>query len=156
YTWSTIGGSLPAGLSLTTGGTISGTPTTAGTPNFTVQVQDNGSQTNSKALSITINPGPLTILTNSPLPNGKANTAYTQQALTAPGGPPDYSWSLASGSPQLPAGLTLTPGGVISGTPTTATTVTVNVQVQDSTPQTITKSLTITVDPPSLPLTAGL
>ncbi len=41
YTWSIINGSLPAGLSLNpTTGQISGTPTTAGTSSFTVQVTD--------------------------------------------------------------------------------------------------------------------
>ncbi|MCJ7515404.1 MAG: putative Ig domain-containing protein, partial [Dehalococcoidia bacterium] len=55
YTWSIISGSLPVGLSLTqSSGLIAGTPTTAATSNFTVQVND-GSTTASKPLSITIN-----------------------------------------------------------------------------------------------------
>jgi hypothetical protein len=40
YTWTVISGSLPPGLSLSSAGVISGTPTTAGTYNFTVQVID--------------------------------------------------------------------------------------------------------------------
>ncbi len=40
YTWSIISGSLPPGLSLDTSGNITGTPTTPGTYNFTVQVVD--------------------------------------------------------------------------------------------------------------------
>lgn len=40
YTWTVISGALPPGLSLSTSGVISGTPTTAGTYNFTVQVID--------------------------------------------------------------------------------------------------------------------
>jgi hypothetical protein len=56
YTWSIISGSLPAGLSLNSStGVISGTSTTAGTSNFTVQVTDVDSNTATKALSITIN-----------------------------------------------------------------------------------------------------
>src|SRR5205823_7815501 len=44
YAWSVISGSLPAGLTLNaTSGAISGTPTTAGTSNFTVQVIDSSS-----------------------------------------------------------------------------------------------------------------
>jgi hypothetical protein len=60
YTWSLLSGTLPAGLSLNTStGGITGTPTTAGTSNFTVQVADSSSpqQAVSKALSITINAG---------------------------------------------------------------------------------------------------
>ncbi len=40
YTWSIISGTLPIGLSLSSSGVISGTPTVAGASNFTVQVQD--------------------------------------------------------------------------------------------------------------------
>jgi hypothetical protein len=58
YSWQITAGSLPGGLSLT-GAVISGTPTTTGTSNFTVQVTDSTTptpQTASAALSITINP----------------------------------------------------------------------------------------------------
>lgn len=40
YTWTVISGALPPGLSLDTAGNITGTPTTQGTYNFTVQVVD--------------------------------------------------------------------------------------------------------------------
>lgn len=53
YTWTRTAGSLPVGLSLSSSGVISGTPTTAGTYNFTVQVSD-GIQTASRGLSITV------------------------------------------------------------------------------------------------------
>lgn len=54
YTWSLTAGSLPSGLSLgASTGTISGTPTTAGTSNFTVQASS-GSRSATRALSITI------------------------------------------------------------------------------------------------------
>ncbi|MFL6449643.1 MAG: N,N-dimethylformamidase beta subunit family domain-containing protein [Bryobacteraceae bacterium] len=54
YTWSITSGSLPLGLTLNTAtGGITGTPTTAAAPNFTVQVSDKASAT-TKALSITI------------------------------------------------------------------------------------------------------
>ncbi|MFA6169166.1 MAG: Calx-beta domain-containing protein [Candidatus Margulisiibacteriota bacterium] len=57
YTWAITVGSLPAGLSLNTStGVISGTPTTAQTANFTVQVTDAAAKTATKALSITIDP----------------------------------------------------------------------------------------------------
>jgi hypothetical protein len=58
YTWTVVSGALPTGLSLApTTGVVSGTPTGSGTSDFTVQVTDQNSQTATKALSITINPG---------------------------------------------------------------------------------------------------
>lgn len=55
YTWSLLSGSIP-GLSLSTAGVISGTPTTAGTYQFTVQVNDANNCTANKNLQIIINP----------------------------------------------------------------------------------------------------
>ena len=52
-TWSVSNGSLPAGLSLGTDGTISGKPTTADTYTFTVKAENNAGS-DSKELSITI------------------------------------------------------------------------------------------------------
>lgn len=53
--WTISSGFLPAGLSLSSGGTISGTPTTAGTANFTVMVEDDDDDSDTQALSIEIN-----------------------------------------------------------------------------------------------------
>lgn len=61
YTWNISAGSLPDGLSINPNtGAITGTPTTAGTSNFTVQVTDSHdpAATDSQALSILINPPP--------------------------------------------------------------------------------------------------
>ncbi|HUQ59922.1 M4 family metallopeptidase [Lentzea sp.] len=54
YTWSATG--LPAGLSVN-GGTISGTPTTAGTSNVTVTAQDSTGRSGSASFSWTVGTG---------------------------------------------------------------------------------------------------
>ncbi len=68
YTWSVASGSLPAGLSLNAyTGTISGTPTSAGTVNIIAQVVDSGTpaQTTSKSFSVFIEQnGPILIITS--------------------------------------------------------------------------------------------
>ncbi len=51
-------------------------------------------------------PGPLTILTSSPLPAGTTSMLY-DITLAPSGGTPPYAWSLAPGSPTLPNGLVL-------------------------------------------------
>jgi hypothetical protein len=51
------------------------------------------------------------------LPNGTLNTPYSA-TLQATGGSGSYNWSICpSGCGSLPPGLTLSPSGVISGTP---------------------------------------
>ncbi len=55
---------------------------------------------------------------------------YYSQSLYASGGTAPYTWSLLSGT--LPAGLTISSTGVISGTPTAAGTATFTANVMDT------------------------
>ena len=83
YSWKVVAGNLPAGFSpLSTSGIISGTPTTAGTTNFTVEVTDSAKPagTASADLSITVDPnaandsklnGNYAFLVNGFDPNGR-------------------------------------------------------------------------------------
>lgn len=68
YTWSISSGSLPAGLSLDTSGTISGTPTDTAAASLTIKVNDSASQTSSQTLSIQVNTAtsaqPVTVTTS--------------------------------------------------------------------------------------------
>lgn len=156
YTWAVSSGSLPAGLTLSTSGTISGTPTAEGSSTFTILVTDSfipKANTASESFTLTINATKLSITTTSPLPNGTIGTAYSD-TLAATGGTTPYSWSLASGS-SLPTGLSLNSSGVISGTPTTSGTTSFTVQVTDtSSPvQTATANLSLTISPAKLVIT---
>jgi hypothetical protein len=123
-TWSITAGAPPASLSLNAAtGTISGTPTRAGTANFTVMVTDSASPagTATKALSIVVTAPAAAALavTTTSLPGativGGGTTVYSQ-ALAASGGSLPYIWSISTG--VLPAGLSLN-AGVIAGNPTT-------------------------------------
>src|SRR6185369_11708884 len=112
YTWTLSPGPLPVGLSLNAStGAITGTPTTAGTTNFTLRVTDNVGATATKALSITISGAPS--ITTSAFASGELTLAYSQTAA-ATGGTQPYTWSLSPG--PLPAGLILNAStGAITG-----------------------------------------
>ncbi len=143
YTWSVSAGSLPAGLLLAPAtGIISGTPTTAGTSSFTIQLIDNIGGIATKPLSITINALP-SISTTS-LGPGDVGIVY-QQTLGANGGGIPYTWSISVGA--LPAGLSLGAStGIISGTPTIVGTSSFTVRLIDSFGAITTKPLTIVIN----------
>ena len=122
YTWSqTSGGPMPPGVTLSSTGMFSGTPTKAGTFGpYVFQVTDASNTTaSSPSLSLTIGTNTLTVTTTS-LPAGVVGTLYSA-TLTASGGTPPYTWNETSGG-SLPPGLSLTSAGAISGTPTAAGT----------------------------------
>jgi hypothetical protein len=92
-------------------------------------------------------PGPLAIATQSHLPSGTVNQPYAA-VVGGSGGTTPYTWSLASGSPALPAGLSLNATtGAIVGTPTALETTTPIFLLQDasSPPAVVQKPLTISV-----------
>jgi hypothetical protein len=151
YNWNISVGSLPSGLNLS-GNTISGTPTTAGTVSFTIQVTDASGGSQSAAVSINVAAAPpLTVATTSgTLPQGIVNSSYASTQLNATGGFQPYtSWIVvAPGTGTLPPGLSLSTNGQLTGTPTTAGTYPFTVQVTDSatpTANTAQANLSITV-----------
>ncbi len=154
YAWSVSAGSLPSGLALnSTSGEISGTPSTAGTFNFTAQVTDRAKATASRAFALTINPPELEITTASPLAAGTVGTRYSV-TLAATGGIPPYAWSVSGGLP--PPGLSLNgTTGAISGTPTTAGRYSFTAQVSDSAKAVASKAFALTINPAPLTITTA-
>jgi hypothetical protein len=81
------------------------------------------------------------------LPDATTTNVYNVM-LSATGGTAPYAWGLASGSPALPANLTLSPGGVISGTPIQSGVFDFVVQMTDSsvpTPDSVQMDYSITI-----------
>ena len=119
YTFAVIAGAPPAGLTLSTAGVLSGTPTTAGSYTFTVRATDSVGCFGSQAYTIIIAAAGCTSLIVSPstLPATSVGIPYSQ-TITATGGTAPYTFLVTAGS--LPPGLILAPGGLLSGTPTTS------------------------------------
>jgi hypothetical protein len=155
-TLSLTSGTLPPGLSFNaTTGTITGTPTTAGTYTFAVQLTDASVVpfTLSTPETIVIAAPAVTTLTLSGNPPaGTVNTAYAT-TFAATGGTAPYTFSLLSGA--LPAGLTLSPTGVVTGTPTTAAVAVFTLQATDGNGDKGTAVFSITINPAPLSLTLG-
>ena len=132
YTYAVTSGSLPTGMSLTSG-TLSGTPTTAGNFNFTVTATDSNGNKGSATYALQVS-APVIAFSPSTLPNGNTGSSYSQN-VSASGGASPYSYALVTGFDTLPNGMTfnsLTSNGVFSGTPTVSpdTTGTYNIKVR--------------------------
>ena len=125
----------PPGLSLNSSGVLTGTPTTAGTFSFTIQVtgqSEDGPLTTSQRGSVTIRPPKLQITSSCPAPSAYVGVSYFHP-LTATGSPGGYQWSADPAG--LPPGIGLSASGDLAGTPTTPGTYMMNLEVKSSTDQ---------------------
>lgn len=148
YTWAvTSGSSLPAGLSLSTAGVLSGIPTATGTPSFGITATDSVGNIASATFNLTIAAG-VSITSSNTLPGGYQGTAYPGATFTATGGTGlSYSWTwAAAGGSSIPAGLSLSTAGVVSGTPTASGTFSIVVTVTDSASNTASATVSLTVE----------
>ena len=131
-TWTVPAGTLPAGLTLGSDGSLAGTPTGANTFNFAVTVTDSATPiavSASAPFSIVItNPPPPSINTTSP-PTGTVGTPYGYQFAAVNGLAP-LVWS-ETASPQPLPNLSLSLGGLMSGTPSGAGIFPITVNVID-------------------------
>ncbi len=130
YTWSDPGGTLPPGLALATvsnQGKITGSPTTPGVYTVTITVKDSSAHTATTTFTWTVANPPIAA-TN---PGAQISTIGRADSLqlTATGGSGTYTWT---GGASLPAGLTLSSGGLVSGTPTTISTKSVSLTATDT------------------------
>lgn len=119
FTWAITDGSMPNGLTMSfenEGRTmnVSGTPTTPGNASITITITDGTGYSIDQTLNFEI-----TGLADSVIPDATIGVAYSYQ-LSAIGGSGSNYFELVSGS--LPAGLTLSSTGLISGMPTAAGT----------------------------------
>lgn len=115
-TWSVSSGSLPSGVSLSSSGNLTGTPTSAGSGSVTVQASNAAGQT-TRALSWTVAAsGVAPNITTTSMAAMTVGVAISRP-ITATGSTP-ITYGL-TGNP--PSGISInTSTGALSGTPTTA------------------------------------
>lgn len=148
--WTVSAGALPPGLMIFPVGhccsKLDGVPTEIGVFSFQLTLT-RGAESASRDFTLTVRPTPLTVVTTS-LPDGQASTPY-QVFLVADGGTAPYTWTLDAGT--LPAGVTLSAAGELSGPPGASGTFEFTVRATDSSPtgfqQSATSALSLTIDP---------
>jgi hypothetical protein len=134
YTFAVTSGALPGGIVLAPAGTLSGTPTTAGTFDFTITATDTSTGcmgSRPYTLNIASSSGcPVITLSPASLPSGTIGVLYNQ-TISASGGAPPTTFTVTSGA--LPAGLVLNLGtGAITGVPSATGLFSFTVRATDS------------------------
>jgi hypothetical protein len=143
FTFAVMSGVLPPGLTLTSSGVLGGTPTKAGSYAFTVSATGAGSQSGSRAYSLTVYPP--VVVAPTTLPAGMVGKAYSQ-TLTASGPPGPFTFAVSAGA--LPPGLTLSDTGVLSGTPTASGAFAFTVSASGAAARNGSRAYTLTIHPP--------
>jgi len=122
------GGLFGTGLTLSANGQVSGTPSAAGPLSFTALASDQGGGTATQLFDFNINP-PISITTDT-LPSGAEGSSYSEQ-LVSTGGTGAAHWLDKNGD-LAGTGLSLSEGGLLSGTPLAAQVITFTAQVIDN------------------------
>jgi hypothetical protein len=131
-TYSVSAGALPGGLTLTAAGAITGSPTAAGSFNFTVLAADAFGDSQSQSYSIKVNYPPVAINPAAgALPVALTGSAYAQSLTASGGSGAGFVWTVtglpADGISAVANGATL----AISGTPTTTANISFSASVKD-------------------------
>lgn len=147
FIFTVASGALPAGLTLSPTGLISGQATTMGTSAFTINVTDSLGNVGSQSYSITINNS--LSLAPSSLPDGSISTSYSQPVTASGGSGGGYVFTVLTGA--LPPGFSLI-NGIISGAPTIAGKYSFVIKVVDSDGSYLSKSYSININTVTLAL----
>jgi hypothetical protein len=140
-TFAVTAGTLPSGLTMTTAGLISGTAAGGQTQVITITASNGITPNATQSFTVQVNEAPF-------INNTTTSVTY------AVGAPASFQFTLLFGTPStatwtetgaLPAGLTLSTSGLLSGTPTQVGNFAIIVQADNGVPPAATENFTITV-----------
>lgn len=146
---------LPAGMSISRTGVVSGTPSARSPIPWSVQTYvfrakatDFVGKSATANFTLVVDPAdPPSILSQCPLPDGLEQTVYKNHTLVGIGGKPPYHWTIIPSS-SFPPGLKVDHRtGVISGRPTTSGNFTFTINLRDANGLSDNKSCAITIHP---------
>jgi hypothetical protein len=140
FTWSVSGGTLPAGVTLGTDGTLSGTPTVPGRFAFVMSAKDQENRT--ATVNATLVVAPKLVISTLRLKAAKVKRPYRFK-LTTLGGVAPTTWTVTG---KLPQGVKFGPRiGIFLGIPRKAGKYRLTLEATDSLDVTATRTLTLTV-----------
>lgn len=148
-TFGVTGGVLPAGMTLQSDGSITGTPSAVSAGSVTIQAADADGRTASQVLGWSVNM-PIAVSNTANNFDLVQNVSSSNTVATATGGLTPVTWSITSGA--LPAGLTFTATDTsytISGTPTATGTSAITLSATDALGSSASTSFSITVATPA-------
>ncbi|HEY9138326.1 MAG TPA: putative Ig domain-containing protein, partial [Terriglobus sp.] len=146
YSFALTSGSLPAGLSVSSSGVLSGNATVMGTYSFGVTLTDSETPAKTATQMYTVSsttPLQVPASTSIEIRRGAMLSARLLSGGTAP-----YTSQIVSGG--LPGGLVLNADGTVSGAPVTAAPFTSQIKWTDTLGQTGTVTLNVLVTAPPL------
>ncbi|TAK60989.1 MAG: hypothetical protein EPO24_06160, partial [Bacteroidetes bacterium] len=153
YTYSILTGTLPPGMNLASNGILSGTPTTVGNSDYTIQATDSNGCTGTIGIHFVVSCADLLLdpLSN---PGGTVGMAFSQTYIVTGNSTPPFTFDQPTGT--LPRGLTLSTDGTLSGTPDSAATYVFGIRAFDSTGCTAAHEYTMVISMPAPGSVSGM
>lgn len=142
YRFQVATGSLPAGLTLSSAGLLSGAATTAGAFTFGVQITDATQKQSAQSFTLAVRQA--VVLPFSSLPDATQGEAFSA-SVQASGGLAPFTYRLQDGA--LPAGLTLSAAGLLTGSPTASGEFRFTIQASDANQKSASTTYVLTVVP---------